>query len=42
MDAMVEGLGLIVDPFNIGLIFVGVLVGVTVGLTIHQRRAATP
>ena len=31
MDAMVEGLGLIVDPFNIGLIFVGVLVGVTVG-----------
>lgn len=31
MEPMLEGLALISDPFNIFLIFVGVLVGVTVG-----------
>lgn len=31
MDAMVQGLTLLVDPFNILLIFLGVLVGILVG-----------
>ena len=31
MEAVVEGLGLIADPYNIGLIVVGVLIGVLVG-----------
>ena len=31
MEPMLEGLALVADPFNIFLIFVGVLVGVMVG-----------
>ena len=31
MEAVVEGLGLIADPYNIGLIVIGVLIGVLVG-----------
>lgn len=31
MEAVVEGLGLLLDPFNIGLIVMGVLIGVLVG-----------
>lgn len=31
MDAVIQGLGLIADPYNIGLIIAGVLIGVLVG-----------
>jgi putative tricarboxylic transport membrane protein len=31
MEAVVEGLGLIADPYNIGLIIIGVMIGVLVG-----------
>ena len=44
MEAVIEGLGLIADPYNIGLIVIGVLIGVIVGalpgLSSCRRRCA--
>ena len=38
MDAMFQGLGLILDPFNFFLIFCGVVIGVVVGATVVAPR----